>query len=95
MRRTGLLGLRPMSRRCARCRVGPSGLRRGAKFGAFERLLLSAAFGEYCAQIAGGIPMSQGEIVRPGDIGIAPSDVARFASGAVSDLDRRRASTSA
>jgi (2S)-methylsuccinyl-CoA dehydrogenase len=56
------------------------------KFGAFERLLLSAAFGEYCAQIAGGIPMSQGEIVRPGDIGIAQSDVARFASGAVADL---------
>jgi (2S)-methylsuccinyl-CoA dehydrogenase len=56
------------------------------KFGPLERLLMSAAFGEYCAQIAGGIPMSQGEIVRPGDIGIAPSDVARFASGAVSDL---------
>jgi (2S)-methylsuccinyl-CoA dehydrogenase len=56
------------------------------KFGVFERLLLSAAFGEYCAQIAGGIPMSQGEIVRPGDIGIAHSDVARFASGAVADL---------
>jgi (2S)-methylsuccinyl-CoA dehydrogenase len=56
------------------------------KFGAFERSLLSAAFGEYCAQIAGGIPMSQGEIVRPGDIGIAQSDVARFASGAVADL---------
>ena len=56
------------------------------KFGALERLLLSAAFGEYCAQIAGGIPMSQGEIVRPGDIGIAQSDVARFTSGAVADL---------
>jgi (2S)-methylsuccinyl-CoA dehydrogenase len=56
------------------------------KLGAFERLLLSAAFGEYCAQIAGGIPMSQGEIVRPGDIGIAQSDIGRFASGAVADL---------
>jgi len=56
------------------------------KLGAFERLLLSAAFGEYCAQIVGGIPMSQGEIVRPGDIGVAQSDIGRFASGAVADL---------
>ena len=56
------------------------------KFGAFERLLLGAAFGEYCAQIAGGIPMSQGEMVRPGDVGIAQADVARFTSGAVADL---------
>src|SRR6188474_3834204 len=29
----------------------------------FERLLLTGAFGEYLAQIAGGIPMSQGETV--------------------------------
>src|SRR5262245_53337914 len=53
------------------------------RFGAFEQLILRAAFGEYCAQIVGGIAMSQGEVVRPGDIGIAASDVARFASGAV------------
>jgi (2S)-methylsuccinyl-CoA dehydrogenase len=56
------------------------------KFGAIERLILRAAFSEYCAQIVGGIAMSQNEVVRPGDIGIAASDVARFASGAVTDL---------
>jgi len=56
------------------------------KLGAFERLLLGAAFGEYCAQIAGGIPMSQGEMVRPGDVGISQADVARFTSGAVAEL---------
>ncbi|MDZ4868285.1 MAG: acyl-CoA dehydrogenase family protein [Alphaproteobacteria bacterium] len=61
-------------------------LEASGKFGAFERLLLGAAFGEYCAQIAGGIPMSQGEMVRPGDVGIAQADIARFTSGAVADL---------
>ena len=56
------------------------------KFGEIESLILSAAFGEYCAQIAGGIPMSQGELVRPSDLRIAAADVARFASGPVADL---------
>jgi len=35
-----------------------------------EMLILQAAYGEYLAQIAGGIPMSQGEIVRPYDLGV-------------------------
>jgi (2S)-methylsuccinyl-CoA dehydrogenase len=56
------------------------------KFGEIETLILSAAFAEYCAQIAGGIPMSQGEIVRPSDLRIAAADVARFSSGPVADL---------
>ena len=43
-----------------------------------ERLLLGAAFGEYLAQIGGGIPMSQGEIVRPDQLGIPAAEVARF-----------------
>ena len=34
------------------------------RFGEIEKLILAAAFGEYLAQIAGGIPMSQNEIVR-------------------------------
>lgn len=33
-----------------------------------ERLILQAGFGEYLAQLAGGIAMSQGEIVRPADL---------------------------
>jgi len=48
------------------------------RLGEMERLLVGAAFGEYLAQIGGGIPMSQGEIVRPGQLGIAAADVARF-----------------
>ena len=45
-------------------------------FGRFERLILVAGFGEYAAQIAGGIAMSQGEVVRPRELGV-PSEVVR------------------
>ena len=40
------------------------------QFGAMERLILQIGFGEYLAQIAGGIPMSQGEIARLSDLGL-------------------------
>ena len=43
------------------------------EFGEAEQLLLQIACGEYHAQIAGGIPMSQGEIVRLSDIQIPHS----------------------
>ncbi len=39
-------------------------------FGEIEQLILQIAFGEYLSQIAGGIPMSQGEIIRITDIGL-------------------------
>ncbi len=41
------------------------------RFGETERLLVSVGLGETLAQIFGGIPMSQGEIVRLGSLGIA------------------------
>ena len=62
------------------------GLASSNKLGEMETLLLLAGFGEYCAQIAGGIPMSQGEIIRMADLGVPAADVTRFASGAVNDL---------
>ena len=40
------------------------------RFGETEALLHQIAFGEYLAQIAGGIPMSQGEAARLADIGL-------------------------
>ena len=40
------------------------------KFGEMEQLIHQIAFGEYLNQIKGGIPMSQGEIVRIGDLGL-------------------------
>ena len=39
-------------------------------FGRLEALTLQTLFGEYLAQIAGGIAMSQGEVARPGDLGL-------------------------
>lgn len=40
------------------------------KFGEIEQLLLQIAFGEYLHQVAGGIPMNQGEVVRLQDMGL-------------------------
>ena len=47
-------------------------------FGQMEALILQIGFGEYLAQIAGGIPMSQLEAARLSDMEVswAPSDVA-------------------
>jgi len=47
-----------------------TGLRSEGKFGEVEQLLHQIAFGEYLQQIAGGIPMNQGEIVRVQDLGL-------------------------
>jgi len=41
------------------------------KLGEMERLILQIGFGEYLAQIQGGIPMSQNEIARLADLGQA------------------------
>ena len=42
--------------------------------GEMEQLIHQIAFGEYLWQIYGGIPMSQGEIIRPQDIGLTQDD---------------------
>jgi len=57
-----------------------------ARLGLLERLMLEAAFGEYLAQIAGGIAMSQGEIVRPADIGLDAAALAAFRAPEVESL---------
>ncbi len=44
-------------------------LKNGNSFGDLEQLILKAGFGEYLAQIRGGIPMSQLEIARLSDFG--------------------------
>jgi (2S)-methylsuccinyl-CoA dehydrogenase len=40
-----------------------------------EELLVRIGLGEYLAQMLGGIPMSQGEMVRPGDLGLSAEQV--------------------
>lgn len=51
------------------------------KLGELEQLLLQIGFGEYLAQLRGGIQMNQGEILRPQDLGLGDSDMAPFATG--------------
>lgn len=45
-------------------------LKSGGRLGEMESLILQIGFGEYLSQIRGGIPMSQGEIVRLHDLGV-------------------------
>src|ERR1700750_2939023 len=55
-------------------------------FGEVEELLVRIGAGEYLAQVVGGIPMSQGEIVRLSDLGLSPSAVAARLNPAVEHL---------
>ena len=48
-----------------------------------DRLILQAAFGEYLAQLSGGIALSQGEILRPADLGLDGTALANSAAGRV------------
>ncbi|WP_028031928.1 acyl-CoA dehydrogenase family protein [Gemmobacter nectariphilus] len=55
-------------------------------FGEMEGLILQIGAAEYLCQIAGGIPMNQGEFVRPADLGLTAADLAGLASPAVTAL---------
>jgi (2S)-methylsuccinyl-CoA dehydrogenase len=56
------------------------------KFGETEQLIHQIAFGEYLWQIYGGIPMSQGEILRLQDIGLGQDDMRALMEPAVMTL---------
>ena len=47
------------------------------RFGESETLLTRIGLGEYLAQVFGGIPMSQGEIVRLADFGLSHDAIAK------------------
>jgi (2S)-methylsuccinyl-CoA dehydrogenase len=53
-------------------------LEAGGRLGEIERLIAALGAGEYGRQIAGGIAMSQGEIVRAAGLGVAAGEVRRF-----------------
>jgi (2S)-methylsuccinyl-CoA dehydrogenase len=55
-------------------------------FGEVEELLVRIGAGEYLAQLFGGIPMSQSEIVRPSDLGLSAAAVAARVTPAVEHL---------
>jgi (2S)-methylsuccinyl-CoA dehydrogenase len=63
-------------------------LRDAGKLGEIEALICQAVFGEYLAQITGGIAMSQGEIVRPADLGLDDEAHAFAADTAVRTVTR-------
>ncbi|MCV6594440.1 MAG: acyl-CoA/acyl-ACP dehydrogenase [Silicimonas sp.] len=58
------------------------------QFGEVEQLLHQIAFGEYLWQLSGGIPMSQGEIIRPQDLGLSEEDQSLLSSEAITTLTR-------
>jgi (2S)-methylsuccinyl-CoA dehydrogenase len=59
---------------------------RDGRLGETEELLARVAAGEFLAQMAGGILMSQGELVRPTDLGLDARAVAARFSPAVEEL---------
>jgi (2S)-methylsuccinyl-CoA dehydrogenase len=56
------------------------------RLGELEELVVRVGFGEYVAQMLGGIPMSQGEMVRPGDLGLKLEDVSERITPEVEEL---------
>ncbi|MFN3313818.1 MAG: acyl-CoA dehydrogenase, partial [Hyphomonas sp.] len=56
------------------------------KFGEAEALLSQILFSEYCAQIVGGIPMNQGETIRPHELGSLEASDALFANETIRKL---------
>ena len=55
-------------------------------FGETEALILQIGFGEYLWQLYGGLPMSQGEILRPQDVGLSQDDQRAMMQPAVMTL---------
>ncbi len=51
-----------------------------------ETLIIRLAFAEYLAQIFGGIPMNQGEFIRPQDLFLTADDMARIRTDVIDDL---------
>jgi (2S)-methylsuccinyl-CoA dehydrogenase len=61
-------------------------MRDAGRFGEIEELLVRIGLGEFLAQMIGGIPISQGEIVRPADVGLSHATVAARVNDAVDGL---------
>src|SRR5689334_2850276 len=59
---------------------------KAGKRGETEDLLVLIGLGEYLAQVFGGIPMSQGEVVRLTDLGLTPAQVAARMTPVVENL---------
>ena len=56
------------------------------EFGTVDALLAQLLFAQYGAQLTGGIPMNQGETIRPADLGATEADLALLNAPALRDL---------
>ena len=56
------------------------------RFGEMEALLAQIGTAEYLSQLAGGVMMSQGEFLRPHEVGLSEKDVAAFLTPGVKVL---------
>ena len=65
------------------------GLKEAGKFGEVEQLIHQIAFGEYLHQIAGGIAMNQGEVVRLQEMGLGWDALSGFQCSEVQTLMAR------
>ncbi|MFP4326599.1 MAG: acyl-CoA dehydrogenase family protein [Paracoccaceae bacterium] len=63
-----------------------SRLQEDGRFGEVEQLIQQIAFGEYLSQIQGGLPMSQGEILRLQDMGLGQDDIRALMTPEVTTL---------
>jgi len=61
-------------------------LEQDSKFGTTEALLTQILFSDYSAQLVGGIPMNQGEVIRPHELGVLTEADTLFAVPAVKKL---------
>ncbi len=77
-----------MSKRCVRSAGGRCASTPAARFGTTEALILAVAFGDYLAQLAGGIAMAQSEIVRPHDLGLTEDELGPLRTGDAGRLVR-------
>lgn len=56
------------------------------RLGEIEALIVQVGFGEYLAQLQGGLIMSQNEFIRPGELGLTAEDLAGFNTAAIQTL---------
>jgi (2S)-methylsuccinyl-CoA dehydrogenase len=61
-------------------------LAEAGRLGEGEKLILVIGFGEYLAQLAGGVPMSQNEFARPGELGVLAAAAELCARGSVAEF---------
>ncbi|MEQ8698113.1 MAG: acyl-CoA dehydrogenase family protein, partial [Bauldia litoralis] len=64
-------------------------LQGAGRLGETETLILQIGFGEYLGQLEGGIAISQGEIVRPDDMGVDDGALDGLRAGAAATLVRK------